>query len=383
MKLPAYSKSIGLYIHIPFCRSKCIYCAFYSITDTSPIEDFIKALKREADLYQEQFRGRRFSTIYIGGGTPSILEPDQISEILQKIFESFDFEDSPEITIEANPESVDLEKAVVWRKLGINRVSLGVQSANDEELKFLGRIHDTKTASRAIEILKKAGFTNISVDLIFGIPGQSVESFKKSIEWVAERGVTHISTYSLTVEKGTKLFELSKRIRMPDEETIVKFYRIRDETLERLGFRRYEISNFARPGFESAHNRIYWFHGEYLGLGPSAASFLYKPQPIRWQNRSNLRAYIKNLWAGKFPPLEKDVVSRDKLLLERIFLYIRTDRGLPCEFKKIVVERAPELSRFFEDSSGRLNFEGMLIADTLALQIYEAIEPLVDEIELD
>ncbi len=383
MKLPAYSKSIGLYIHIPFCRSKCIYCAFYSITDTNPTEDFIKALKREADLYREQFQGRKFSTIYIGGGTPSILEPDQISEIMEKIFESFEFEDSPEITIEANPESVDLEKAVVWRKLGINRVSLGVQSANDEELKFLGRIHDIKTASRAIEILKKAGFSNINVDLIFGMPGQSVESFKKSIEWVAERGVNHISTYSLTVERGTKLFELSKRIRMPDEETIVKFYRIRDETLKRLGFRRYEISNFARPGFESSHNRIYWFHGEYLGLGPSAASFLYKPQSIRWQNRSNLRAYIKNLHAGKFPPLEKDVVSRDKLLLERIFLYIRTDRGLPGEFKKIVIERTPELSRFFEDSSGKLNFEGMLIADTLALQIYEAIEPLVDEIELD
>ncbi len=386
MKLPRYSNSIGLYIHVPFCRAKCIYCGFYSEVNFDLHDRYVSSLIKEMELYSKRFRNRTFSTIYIGGGTPSLLNSRQIGRIFEVLRQNFQFEDQVEIAIEANPESVTPEIVKGWKDLGINRVSLGVQSAHDDELKFLGRIHDVAMAEQAIRIIENGGISNFNIDLIFGIPGQTVEKFKESIEWAVSHGAKHISTYSLTVEKGTILHKLLEngKVKLPGEEEFREMYRIREEVLSRYGFKRYEISNFALPGFESRHNRIYWFHGEYLGLGPSAASFVYSPQIVRWQNDANLIEYIDSLSKGNFPPLGEDFVNRSSLLLERIFLYIRTSKGISRELADFVFSKDRSIKRFFEcdDTDCRLNFEGMMVADTLSLEIYQILEPHQDLIEL-
>ena len=386
MKLPRYSNSIGLYIHVPFCRTKCIYCSFYSEVNFDLHDRYVSSLIKEIELYSKRFRNRTFSTIYIGGGTPSLLNSRQIGRIFEVLRQNFQFEDQVEIAIEANPESVTPEIVKGWKDLGINRVSLGVQSAHDDELKFLGRIHDVAMAEQAIRIIENGGISNFNIDLIFGIPGQTVEKFKESIEWAVSHGAKHISTYSLTVEKGTILHKLLEngKVKLPGEEEFREMYRIREEVLSRYGFKRYEISNFALPGFESRHNRIYWFHGEYLGLGPSAASFVYSPQIVRWQNDANLIEYIDSLSQGNFPPLGEDFVNRSSLLLERIFLYIRTSKGISRELADFVFSKDRSIKRFFEcdDTDCRLNFEGMMVADTLSLEIYQILEPHQDLIEL-
>ncbi len=386
MKLPGYSDKIGLYIHVPFCRSKCIYCGFYSEVSSDLQERYISSLIREMELYSGRFRDRAFTTIYIGGGTPSILNGEQVRKIFEALKKYFHFETEIEVTIEANPESISSDTVRVWKEVGINRVSIGVQSAHDAELRFLGRAHNILMAEKSIKIVHKEGFPNINIDLIFGIPGQTIKSFMQSIEWAVNQGVTHISTYSLTVEPGTLLHRLVQtgKIRMPDEDKFREMYRARDEMLSSLGFRRYEISNFAIPGFESMHNRIYWYHGEYLGLGPSSASFVYKPEPLRWQNNPDLSGYIRALSMGNFPPLKKDYLNVKALLLERIFLYIRTTKGIPRELAEFIFSKNERISHFFVcgERFCALNFEGLMVADSLSVELFRTLEPYIDMIEL-
>lgn len=386
MRLPKYSDRIGLYIHIPFCRSKCIYCGFYSEVNSNLREKYISSLIKEMELYNDRFRDRTFNTIYIGGGTPSLLTGDQLKRIFDALHRYFYFESEIEVTIEANPESVNPYIVKVWKEVGINRVSLGVQSAHDNELKFLGRVHNISMAEEAIEVIKRNKILNFNIDLIFGIPGQTVDTFKKSIEWAINKGARHISTYSLTAEEGTKLHGLVKsgKVNMPDEEELRKMYRIREEVLSTYGFKRYEISNFALPGFESMHNRIYWFHGEYLGLGPSAASFVYSPEIVRWQNDADLTRYICALSNGVLQPAKRDYLTRSALLLERIFLYIRTLKGIPLEVAEFVFSKNKDTKRFFlcDADTCILNFDGIMVADTLSLEIHQILEPFIDAIEL-
>lgn len=377
MRLPGYSTDAGIYIHIPFCKSKCTYCGFYSVLDFSLKDRFIEALLKEASLRAD--KNRVFKTIYIGGGTPSTLSGQDFKQIFETIRKSFSIDENAEITVEVNPESVSRELIKALVEEGVNRISVGVQSANERELRLLGRIHDVKTAERAIKVIQDTGVTNVNVDLIFGIPGQRPKDFENSLKWAVEQGITHISTYSLTVENGTQLHHMVKRgkLRLPDESVIVDLYRIREEILGEYGFRRYEISNFSLPGYECRHNLIYWFHGEYLGLGPSGASFLYGNPTVRFQNKSSLRGYIGALIKGELPPVDSEVLGEKDLLLERIFLYIRTRRGLPLEFAESVFSKREDLRQFFVRNEGySLNFRGMLIADHLALEIYRTVEEI-------
>ena len=264
---------IGLYIHIPFCKRKCPYCDFYSLEYEDSLADgYIKAVLRNIEHYGEIYGKIEVDTIYFGGGTPSLLKPEMFGEILEKTAKTFILT-SPEISLEANPCTVSLQKLKDLYRVGFNRISFGVQSLCDNELKLLGRLHDSKTAIKAIENAYSAGFKDISADLMLGIIGQDIYSLDNNIKKLTQLPLTHISAYMLKVEQGTaydtpKIYE-----QIPDEDMVADLYLHTIEALEIAGFPQYEISNFSRKGYECKHNLHYWRCEEYIGIGPSAHSF--------------------------------------------------------------------------------------------------------------
>lgn len=261
----------GIYIHVPFCKRKCPYCAFYSkVFDCELKDGYVKGLIRDIS----SFKGGKTAadTVYFGGGTPSLLEPEDVGSILRAVSESFELAADCEITMEMNPSSVSPEKLSKYRSLGVNRVSFGVQSAIDSELKSLGRLHDFETASRAVRDAKAAGFYNISCDLMIGTPGQTVETMILSCEKLIELDIPHISCYMLKIEEGTAFDCDAVRNASADDDTVSEMYLDLCRRLNSAGYERYEISNFAKPGFRSRHNMKYWRLEDYIGFGPSAHS---------------------------------------------------------------------------------------------------------------
>ncbi|MBP5362814.1 MAG: radical SAM family heme chaperone HemW [Ruminococcus sp.] len=263
--------TLGIYIHVPFCGKKCGYCDFYSVCYSKvQAELYVEAVSRNITHYSDN--SRKVDTIYFGGGTPSLLRNDQLSFIIEAICNNFDLDPEAEITLEANPSTLTPEKLTDLRKAGINRLSIGVQSMCDAELKLLGRNHTSERASQAVYDAAKAGFTNISCDLMIGIPTQSSESLKESIKLLSELPIHHVSAYILNIEEGTPFDCKEIRTSLPDEDETAEQYLITVNELGRYGFAQYEVSNFARKGFESRHNSRYWMCDEYLGIGPAAHS---------------------------------------------------------------------------------------------------------------
>jgi oxygen-independent coproporphyrinogen-3 oxidase len=268
---------LSLYIHIPFCVGKCRYCGFYS-TRYSPdrADEFISGLKSEAALYRKDFIHRTFGSIYIGGGTPTVLSPLQLVMLTRVIRESFPIDDNAEFTVEANPSTVTSEKLSLLLARGVNRLSLGVQSFSDEVLQILGRLHTGEQAADAIRLARIAGFRNIGVDLIYGIPGQTATHWEETLGALIALKPEHVSAYSLSLDDGS-LFKREAEaggFTMPDDEVIAAMYESAVETLNNACYGQYEISNFSLPGYECRHNLNYWYRGEYLGLGPGAWSFM-------------------------------------------------------------------------------------------------------------
>ncbi len=267
------TKPFGLYLHIPFCKSKCPYCDFYSSCKSeSEYDEYTDLLIEKIKVWSEK-TNRPVSTIYIGGGTPSILGADRLCRILDSVKENFAVESNAEISVEINPDSGKTIDFSALKKCGFNRISVGMQSAVENELKALGRIHSSDDAKRTIERAKQCGITNISLDLMLGIPYQTFESLEKSINFCNECGVTHISSYILKIEKNTPFWKKQNELILPDEDTQADIYLNAVSILDKLGYKQYEISNFSKQGFESRHNTNYWKCGEYIGIGPSAHSF--------------------------------------------------------------------------------------------------------------
>ncbi|MCR5653786.1 MAG: radical SAM family heme chaperone HemW [Ruminococcus sp.] len=268
------SQNLGIYLHIPFCRSKCPYCDFFSMRASEhDYNNYIDALKRCIHFWSSKI-DKTVDTIYIGGGTPSLLSACQIVEILTAVKSSFDCSANTEITIEANPKSAvgfDFELA---RQSGLNRVSLGVQSANENELRLLGRLHNKNEVETAIEKIKNCGINNISLDLMLGIPKQTINSLKNSIDFCTSQDVKHISVYVLKIEENTVFYKNRNKYNFPDDDKTAELYLFAAEYLAEYGFEQYEISNFCKKGYESIHNLKYWNLDEYLGIGPSAHSYL-------------------------------------------------------------------------------------------------------------
>ena len=313
----------GLYIHIPFCLKKCEYCDFISYTDCYDKEsDYLAALVEEFKVYED----KQVDTVYIGGGTPSSLSTDGLLFLIDKIYEYFDVTQTCEITMEINPKTADMKKLKAIKSAGVNRLSIGVQSFNDEELSAIGRIHTSADAQNCILDAKFAGFKNISVDLMFGLPKQTVESYRNSLIKAITSGVNHISAYSLILEEGTPLYERVKNweVRLPREDAEVAMYDLTCDVLSASGFRQYEVSNFAKSGYESRHNIKYWECEDYIGCGAAAHSYF---RGKRFKNHETIDDYIKNPTAR----LDEVELSMKDKMSEFMFLGLRKIDGIDLE----------------------------------------------------
>ena len=320
----------GLYIHIPFCVKKCAYCDFYSTTtEPSKIEKFLNAAENEVELYAQHpvFAQIKFRTLYIGGGTPSLLSAQQIDKLFQKVLSRFHFAKDFEFTIESNPETISFSKLKEYRSVGINRLSIGVQSFSDSELQTLGRIHSSDQAKKCIEWASQAGCDNINLDLIFAIPGQTLNDWQDNLEQAIQLKPKHLSIYCLTIESGTPLERqiLSGKLKKVNEETEREMYLWSIDVLSTAGYQHYEISNFALTGFECKHNLMYWDGSPYLGIGPSAHSYW---NGHRQWNVGSLEQYLKLLKSNIKPVAGQEQLSQDQKILEFLYLNLRTIHGI-------------------------------------------------------
>lgn len=316
----------GIYIHVPFCKTRCIYCDFYTRTDMSLRDGYVLAVCREIELRKEYIRGETVQTIYFGGGTPSQLSHDDFNKIFEAIHRNFKVEADAEITLEANPDDLTPAYLESLITLPFNRVSLGVQSFNDNELKFLKRRHSAAKAKDAVNRLKSSGFDNISIDLMYGLPGQTMEIWQKNLDEAISLDIQHISSYHLIYEQGTKLYRLFKSgsVKPVDEDISVDMFSRMIDKLAAAGFEHYEISNFARNGLYSKHNSSYWQGKKYLGIGPAAHSF--DGQNRAW-NIPSISGYIERIRVGELP-LEIEYLDLDTQYNDFILTGMRTMWGV-------------------------------------------------------
>jgi oxygen-independent coproporphyrinogen-3 oxidase len=328
----------GLYLHIPFCSQRCTYCDFYFVTTRQDHTSFVQALCTELVHYGHT-HGRKepIETIYFGGGTPSLLHEDELQRILQTIYDHFDASAVRETTLELNPEDVDDDYLMGLQALGFDRLSIGIQSFYADDLAFMNRSHTAEQAAAIVPLARRAGFENLSVDLIFGLPEQPEEYWAANLQKVVQLEVPHLSTYSLTIEERTPLYKQVQRgLVVPAEEsTLADRYRFTMDYLRQHGYEHYEISSFARPGYRSQHNQLYWDHRNYLGFGPSAHSFwqqsLPRPGVYRWANVRNLKRYEALLAQRQLPIDQKEALDLDTLAEEHLLLRLRTAEGLDLD----------------------------------------------------
>ncbi len=323
---------LAIYIHIPFCDHKCIYCDFYSITKRDNIEPFLEAIKAEILLNTLYLREKKIISIFFGGGTPSLLSPNQIGDILSVLYKNFDISQNAEITLETNPGTVDLQKLKDFKQVGINRLSIGVQSFNNDELNFLTRIHDKALAVETVENGSNAGFENINLDLIFNLPKQTRQIWEDNLKQAVSLPITHISAYSLILERGTILNKLvlDKKVKMNADDFDASLYEFTLEFLSNNSFSQYEVSNFCKSGFECKHNLAYWQHQDYIGFGPSAHSFC---KNKRWWNYSGVKQYINKITKEKNAICGSEKLTSAELLDEFIMLALRSN-GLNLDLLK-------------------------------------------------
>lgn len=366
----------GVYIHIPFCKSFCSYCDFYSITDNSEREEFVQAVIRESSLRKDYLEGENVETIYLGGGTPSLLAPLQTEKIIDSIRSDFNVISDPEITVEVNPDDVydcyfsDLARA------GVNRISLGIQSWNERRLRYLGRRHTTGQSAGALEQVFREGISNVSVDLIYGVPGMTTGDLKNDIEKTFAFPVTHLSAYHLTIEENTRFGKMKKTGRLTeiDEESSNAMFLLLGSMCRERGFIHYEISNFALDGYMSRHNSAYWKQVPYIGLGPSAHSF---DRTSRQWNVSDVRKYIKSINSGKVP-FEREELDRLTIFNEYVMTSLRTMWGIDLEYVENFYDK--ELHDYLVNLSGKYIRYGLMRREKNTLVLTDQGKMISDNI---
>jgi oxygen-independent coproporphyrinogen-3 oxidase len=376
----------SLYIHIPFCERKCLYCDFYSVEGTEMVEGFLTALLREISLRGEGTDPATFETIFFGGGTPSLLEAEQVERILSRLRSVFRVSRDAEVTLEANPGTLTKEKLQAFRSLGVNRISLGIQSFHEPELRALGRIHDRAEAFHSIACARDAGFENISLDLIYSIPGQTATSWEDNLRTAVTLAPQHVAAYSLIVEEGTPLARMvgAGKIRTNPVNLEAEMYERTMEFLGARGYEHYEISNYALAGFRCRHNWAYWSHENYFGFGPSAHSFWKESDGKggrRWWNVADLSTYRDRLEDGSLPVEAEEDVGPREMLDERIFLGLRSGgldmQRLSLDFGYDFEGRRGELIRWMiegglallERRVLRLTPKGYLLCDEICTRL--------------
>lgn len=365
----------GIYAHIPFCRSRCIYCGFYSTTCLDLRTRYVRALCREMEL-RKDYIGGTFGTIYLGGGTPSQLDPADIGRLLAYIYKVYRIADDAEVTIECNPDDVTPSFTDALKAMPVNRVSMGVQTFSDARLRFLHRRHNAEEATQAVTHLRRAGIGNISIDLMFGFPGETMQDWQADVDRALSLAPEHISAYSLMYEEGTALQRMLEQgmIREIDEELSLAMYDALTGRLARAGYEHYEISNFARPGFRSRHNSSYWRQEPYIGLGAAAHSFDLRSR--QW-NTADLEAYIGAIEKGRIP-MEREPLDARTTYNDIVTTALRTSDGIPLErltahlgaafTEYLTKEAAPYIARGLMEQRGgnlRLTRRGIYISDAI------------------
>ena len=373
----------GIYLHIPFCKQACSYCDFYFVTRKGERDAFVDSLIKEIRSYSNTgYVEEKIETLYVGGGTPSLLSPEQLERVFTAVRDTFDT-DIEELTIEMNPDDVSQEYLEELRKLGVNRASMGVQSFNPDLLRFMNRAHNRQEALKSLELLSKLGFQTFTVDLIYGNPGQSLEELEKDIRELLNFNPLHVSAYSLTIESGTRLgkqVELG-RLAPPEDDKVADHFKLLNELLCDAGIHRYEVSNYSKPGHEAIHNSNYWKHRNYLGMGPGAHSFWWEGNndATRWNNKADLRKYLSDDREGLEE--EKDTLSLEQLAEERIMMGLRTREGIRKNEMKDrynyefndrqlnYLEKRESEAKVQVDDSITLTDKGIAIADAIILDL--------------
>ncbi len=382
------SNPLSAYLHIPFCERKCIYCDFYSIENLSLRKDFVALLLKEIDLKLEAYPSvgqRELTTIFFGGGTPSLLEPKELEQIINSLSKHFRIASDVEFTLECNPGTVSEEKLKGYKSLGVNRLSFGVQSFDAYELEWLGRIHNANDAKEAIRLARKAGFDNVSLDLIFSLPSQKEETLRNSLREAIALETNHISAYNLIVEPGTPLFrlvQLNKVIELEPDRAATLF-ELTQETLKQAGFAQYEISNYAKsPDKRAKHNLVYWDgFADYVSFGPSAHEFL---GGERSWNVSSLEQYRKFVADGKLPRLNSERPDKDERRTEILYLGLRSTGVRLAQFKNFFGEDLllnPEVRALVGDGmleieidTLKLTTQGYRFCDGVVMRLLERAE---------
>ncbi|MBD3320782.1 MAG: radical SAM family heme chaperone HemW [Chitinivibrionales bacterium] len=380
------NSSYSLYIHIPFCAQKCFYCDFYSVPGHSSLADqYIGALAEEWENTKEIYAldEATVSTVYFGGGTPSLLSPDQWKYLDKMLIRKLPLEADAELTLECNPDSFSNEKARLWMDMGFNRISIGVQSAIDKELAVLGRLHTTRQVNALLDNIILDLFNSVNIDLMYGIPGQTPDSLEKTLSTFLPAGcINHVSAYELTLYENTPLWNKRTRLPFPDEDFIIEMTSLINETCTKWGYNRYEISNYAKKGGRCRHNMAYWEHAPYIGLGASAHSYIH---PVRTANSYSLDSYTSDVTQHGMPGKNREMLNTQTLAREMIFLCLRTRSGL-CENRYYAQSgqpfcnetRTPVLEQLLESghivkdkSRWVLTDKGMLIADDIARKLWQ------------
>ncbi len=353
----------SLYLHIPFCSYKCPYCDFVSVLE-GDIKSYLEALEREIEFYKDE--EANLKTVYLGGGTPTLLEPSDIGRILEVVLEGFPYSEPLEITVECNPETYRYKEFKTINSFGVNRLSVGVQSFLEKGLKALGRMHTSEDSIKTISDALDAGIKNVSLDLIYAYPGQEQEDLLKELEILSELPVRHVSAYMLTAYENTRMGKLINegKLETPSELELTKIYESLWKGLKDLGFKRYEISNWAKEGAVCRHNLNYWERKEFIGLGVSAWGFV---NGIRYGNTRNLNLYMEKLNRGLSPVEHKKVIDEREAYEEEVFLGLRLVRGIDRNLVKIPAELFPFLA--FPDGRVAIREEYMLLADEIISQI--------------
>ncbi|PWU06046.1 MAG: coproporphyrinogen III oxidase [Verrucomicrobia bacterium] len=358
---------MNLYVHIPFCPKICPYCSFYKeASDRNKTQAFLDAVLKEAALIPFQPQ-----TVFFGGGTPTALSSKQLEYLICGLQARLDFSQVREWTVEMNPATVSLEKARLLLGLGVTRISMGIQSWDVELLQTLGRVHTAVQAEHSYDILREAGFSNINLDLMFGIPGQTIRQWEDSLRKTIALHPEHVSAYCLTYEEDTEYFlRLGKGIYRQDPENEIALFEITMTLLEKGGYQQYEISNYARPGKECRHNLAYWNGADYIGLGPSAFSTM---GPSRWSNFASTSQYIQQISEGKDAASFREILSPEIRQSERIAFGLRTHRGVPSAWISRHQKKVDEFLKLglleMEEQTVRLSRPGRLLADSVAAEL--------------
>ncbi len=372
-------KELACYIHVPFCKHKCIYCDFYSVIKFQNVDNYIESLKIEIEYYANKFsKTHKIKTVFWGGGTPSILEPKIINEILMMLNDKFRFSKNAEITLEANPGTLNFNKLQELKLAGINRLSVGVQSFNNKDLEYLTRIHKSEEAYEIINKAKEAGINNISLDLIFNLPKQTKKKWLKNLDIATSLPINHISCYSLIVEPGTILNKqiLDGKVKLNDEDYDADLYQITIDYLNKKGFEQYEVSNFAKKGYRSQHNLFYWEYKDYLGLGPSAHSLV---NGVRWSNYTSLSYYLEAIKNNNNAQMSIETLTPKQKLEEFIIMGLRAT-GINLKKLKLI---APN---WIDENYRTLSFleqKGYIIITDDSIKLTSLGYPICDEILLN